>query len=68
MSKVKNEEESLYEAADFEYATYIDDIIEIFRRLSLSRQQMCEENLLNNIEKAKTKNRQNKDKPYEKLF
>lgn len=59
---------SLYEAADYEYATYIDDIIEIFRRLSLSRQQMCEENLLNNIEKAKTKNRQNKDKPYEKLI
>ena len=62
-----NKKKSLYEAADFEYATYIDDIIEIFRRLSLSRQQMCEENLLNNIEKAKTKNRQNKDKPYEKL-
>ena len=59
---------SLYEAADFEYATYIDNIIEIFRRLSLSRQQMCEENLLNNIEKAKTKNRQNKNKPHEKLI
>lgn len=33
----------------------MDDIIEIFRRLSLTRQQMCEENLLNNIEKTREK-------------
>ncbi len=38
----------------FEYSHCIDDIIEIFKRLSLSRREMCEENLLNNIQKKKT--------------
>lgn len=38
----------------FEYRKYIDDCIELFRRLSLTRQEMCEENLLNNIKKKKT--------------
>lgn len=46
----------LYDTKDFEYRKYMDDIIEIFRRLSLTRQQMCEENLLNNIRKTHIKN------------
>lgn len=40
--------------SSFEYFHCLDDIIELFRRLSLSRQKMCEENLLNNINKKKT--------------
>ena len=50
------EKEDVYKAVDFEYSNYLDDILEIFRRLSLTRKQMCEENLLNNINKAKMKN------------
>lgn len=41
-------EANLYKNINFEYCKYVEDIIELFRRLSLTRQEMCEENLLNN--------------------
>ena len=37
---------------NFEYKSQFNDILEVFRRLSLTRQKMCEENLLQNICKA----------------
>lgn len=37
---------------NFEYKSQFKDILEVFRRLSLTRQKMCEENLLQNICKA----------------
>lgn len=38
---------------NFEYESQFKDVLEVFRRLSLSRQRMCEENLLQNIYKNK---------------
>ena len=43
------------EYSDFEYKGQFSDILEVFRRLSLTRQKMCEENLLQNIYKSKSK-------------
>lgn len=39
------------EYSGFEYKDKFDDIIELFRRLSLTRKDICEENLLQNIAK-----------------
>lgn len=39
--------------SDFEYKGQFNDVLEVFRRLSLTRQKMCEENLLQNIYKIK---------------
>lgn len=38
---------------NFEYKCQFNDVLEVFRRLSLTRQKMCEENLLQNIYKIK---------------
>lgn len=37
---------------NFEYKSQFNDVLEVFRRLSLTRQKMCEENLLQNIYKS----------------
>ena len=49
--KFFNQKIQTNELSNFEYGHCTDDIVEIFRRLSLSRKEMCEENLLNNIQK-----------------
>ncbi len=43
------------EYSGFEYIDKFDDIIELFRRLSLTRKEICEENLFQNIAKANNK-------------
>ena len=41
------------EYSNFEYIGQFNNILEVFRRLSLTRQEMCEENLLQNIYKIR---------------